>query len=269
MSFSCPHCGIIQITTAGSIKELEAVCGVGEFREGEEGYRAFRLGGTVVRCANPECERVTVRVALGSAYRDGSGNLHVSDPFLDEQIYPGPSGKPFPSGVPDFLLEDYREAWAIINLSPKSSATLARRCLQTMIRDFCKIKLRTLDQEITELEKQLKDDKLPRGVEPETIAAMQALRKLGNLGAHMTEVDGKIVDVDPGEAEALLGLIEMLFADWYVARERRQKTLAEIEAIGERKTPAPSHAKPAAELPPALPSPHSARTLDEPPPIAD
>ncbi len=43
---------------------------------------------------------------------------------------------------------------------------------------------------------------------------MRALKDVGNIGAHMTEVGGTIVDVEPGEAEALLGLIEMLFADW-------------------------------------------------------
>jgi hypothetical protein len=85
------------------------------------------------------------------------------------------------------------------------------------------------------LEALLAEDALPRGVEAETVAAMRALKDVGNVGAHMTEVEGTIVDVEPGEAEALLGLIEMLFADWYVARAKRRRKLAEIEAIAARK----------------------------------
>lgn len=50
-------------------------------------------------------------------------------------------------------------------------------------------------------------------------------------GAHMTEVDGKIVNVDQDEARQLLGLIEMLFSDWYVARHKRRERLAAIEAM--------------------------------------
>ena len=104
-----------------------------------------------------------------------------------------------------------------------------------MIRDFCGIRERTLYDEIETLQKRLAEDTLPRGVEAETIEAMRSLKDVGNIGAHMTEVDGVIVDVEAGEAEALLGLIEMLFADWYVARDKRQRRLAEIVAVAEAK----------------------------------
>lgn len=73
----------------------------------------------------------------------------------------------------------------------------------------------------------------------ETIAAMKALKDVGNIGAHMTVVEGTTVDVESGEAEALLGLIEMLFQDWYVGREKRRKSLLRIEAIAAAKAGAP------------------------------
>jgi hypothetical protein len=34
-----------------------------------------------------------------------------------------------------------------------------------------------------------------------------------------------IVDVDAEEAQQLIGLIELLFAEWYVAKENRRKRL--------------------------------------------
>jgi hypothetical protein len=151
------------------------------------------------------------------------------------QIFPNRTGKPFPPCIPVPILEDYNEAYAVLDLSPKSAATLARRCLQSMIRDFCKIQERTLFHEIEVLEKQLGEDKLPKGVEAETIEAMRALKDIGNIAAHLTVVDGTMVDVDPGEAEAMLAVIEMLFNDWYVAANKRAGRLAEIAAMAAAK----------------------------------
>lgn len=190
------------------------------------------LTGVAIRCANLECSRATVSVSLGIGKTGTHGARFIEGSnFTNARLYPLPSGKPFPVGVPQPMLEDYNEAWAIIDLSPKSSATLARRCLQAMIRDFCKIQKRSLYHEIEALEEKLAADELPKGVEPETIAAMKVLKDKGNIGAHMTEVDGLIMNVEPGEAQQLLGLIEMLFNDWYVARHKRQKNLKMIEAL--------------------------------------
>lgn len=45
----------------------------------------------------------------------------------------------------------------------------------------------------------------------------------------------QIVDVDPGEAQALIELVEMLFEEWYSARWKRQQRLANIASISESK----------------------------------
>ena len=44
-----------------------------------------------------------------------------------------------------------------------------------------------------------------------------------------------IVDVDPGEAQMLIELIEMLFQEGYVEREARTKRLAQITALSAQK----------------------------------
>jgi hypothetical protein len=52
-----------------------------------------------------------------------------------------------------------------------------------------------------------------------------------------------IVDVDPDEAKLLIGLIETLIDEWYVARHDREqrlkklKTTAEIKKIAKNATP--------------------------------
>jgi Domain of unknown function (DUF4145) len=239
VNFTCPHCGRPQIATRANYQSDRVALDVGKFAEAHENGAYLSSLVTAVRCASETCNKIAIAVEFGSAPATdfGPGMVLDGSEFFTSMIYPRPCGKPFPDGVPLAMLEDYNEAWAIVDLSPKASATLARRCLQSMIRDFCNITRKNLHQEIEALEKALKDDELPKGVDVETVQAMKALRDVGNIGAHMSQMDGVIVNVDPGEAEALLKLIEMLFNDWYVARFNRRKALADIEAIGVAKVP--------------------------------
>jgi hypothetical protein len=92
---------------------------MGPFRE-SSGEDRLIVKGLAVRCADPECNRLTVKVTLGSGVQNTSGSLTRTSTFFDYQIYPLPAGKPFPDSVPALMLEDYQEAWAIIALSPKS-----------------------------------------------------------------------------------------------------------------------------------------------------
>jgi hypothetical protein len=135
------------------------------------------------------------------------------------------------------LSQDYYEACKIRDLSSKASATLSRRVLQGMIRDFCGIKEKTLFHEIYKLETLSEEGKAPQGVTHETIEAMHHIRELGNIGAHMTEATNTIVDVDPDEAQMMIDLVEMLFADWYVARQQRTDKLAALKQAAAAKKP--------------------------------
>lgn len=52
--------------------------------------------------------------------------------------------------------------------------------------------------------------------------AIDAVCKVGNIGAHMEKDIDLIVDVDPNEAELLINLIETRFQYWYVNREEHK-----------------------------------------------
>ncbi len=136
-------------------------------------------------------------------------------------LRPQSTARPFPDYIPKAILSDYEEACSIVSLSPKASATLSRRCLQGMIRDFWKISKTRLFDEIAELENK---------IAPQTWAAIDAVRKIGNIGAHMERDIDVIVDVDPEEAALLSNLIEMLLEEWYVRRFEREQKLQQIVA---------------------------------------
>jgi len=143
-------------------------------------------------------------------------------------LIPPSASKHFPDYVPQAIREDYGEACLIRDLSPKASATLSRRCLQGILRDFWKVKPGRLVDEI----EQVKDK-----IDPITWDAIEAVRKLGNIGAHMEKDINVIVDVDPEEATLLIGLVETLLKEWYVAREERKARMTAVIAAAAKKTP--------------------------------
>lgn len=140
--------------------------------------------------------------------------------------YPPVSAMSLPDYIPTAIRQDYLEAVKIVGLSPKASATLARRCLQGMIHDFWDIKEKNLNAEITALK-----PLIPR----RQWDAIDAVRKIGNIGAHMEKDVELMVDVDPGEAEKLLKVIELLFKSWYIADHDTQQLYSEIAQIAEEK----------------------------------
>lgn len=142
------------------------------------------------------------------------------------KIQPSSSAKQFPEYIPTAIRQDYEEACSIVSLSPKASATLSRRCLQGMIRDFWAIKEPNLAKEISQLE-----GKIPA----QQWKVINGVRRIGNIGAHMEKDINLIVDIDPDEAEKLLKLIELLIDKWYIARHDEESLYSEIMNIDESK----------------------------------
>ena len=142
------------------------------------------------------------------------------------QLIPPSTAKSFPDYIPKAILGDYNEACLIKDLSPKASATLARRCLRGVIRDFWGVKGANLKDEI----EQIKDK-----MDPTTWQAIDAVRSVGNIGAHMEEGVNFIIDVEPKEAELQIGLIEILLKDWYIAREQKKSHLEAVVKLAEKR----------------------------------
>lgn len=200
-------------------------------------YGTQRLTFTVIVCPNEECQEYVLSAFLNDRYtKEVGGNYKLCDkPIKAEwRLVPRSLARVFPDYIPKAIRDDYEEACLICDLSPKSSATLARRCLQGIIRDFWGIKKGRLIDEINALEEK---------VEKLTWEAIDAVRSVGNIGAHMEKDISIIIDVETGEATKLISLIEILIEDWYIARNEKQKHLESIINLAEEKEKQKTDAK--------------------------
>ena len=129
-------------------------------------------------------------------------------------VYPRSVCKQFPEYIPEQIRNDYEEACLIADLSPKASATLSRRCIQGMIRDFFQLndKSRKLFDEINEIESR-------KEISPNQAEALRALKNIGNIGAHPDTIS----DVEPNEAKLMISLIEFFMEQWYIRRHTDEK----------------------------------------------
>lgn len=104
-----------------------------------------------------------------------------------------------------------------------------------MIRDFFGIKKRRLVEEIDELRRQAEKQQTSQPVDLELLDAIGAVRQIGNIGAHMEEDINVIVDIDAGEAEVLLDLLEQIADGWYAERQKRTARIARVRRIAANK----------------------------------
>lgn len=216
-SWRCPYCGNMATIGTYDIAEAEA-----KSIEIHDVVDYFAASIRIVKCPNPDCSRLSV---YSSVEQRSKYNVAVGEAKI-WQLIPEASVRHLPDYIPEAIRQDYTEAYLIKDKSPKASATLSRRCLQGMIRDFWGVKPGNLYSEIRALEGMGR-------VDPQTLDSIDAVRKVGNIGAHMEEDVNVIVEVTEGEAEVLLALIDSLVDDWYVARhgrEERSRRLKEIVA---------------------------------------
>ena len=223
-NWTCPHCERDVTISDRRITGKWHTLGI----ENSEGRRT--LVTTFIVCPNPKCQKFTLFAVLHESERPPPNyNERLTKRIKDWSLIPPSASKHFPDYVPQPIREDYLEACLIKDLSPKASATLSRRCLQGIIRDFWKVKPGRLVDEIEQIKNQ---------VDPITWDAIEAVRTLGNVGAHMEKDINVIVDVDPNEALLLIGLVETLLKEWYVAREERKMRMgAVMAAAASKKTP--------------------------------
>jgi hypothetical protein len=223
-SWRCPFCEQNATITRQNISVSDHTT-FAETADGPVGLRSV-----ITICPNKACRKYTLDVHHCRLVRTAQGSMAVdtSDEIAHWQLVPFGASRAFPDYVPKPVRDDYEEACKIRDLSPKASATLARRAVQGVIRHFWEIRKPTLKQELDELKNR-------NDVPHEVWEAIDALREVGNIGAHMEKDIDLIIDIDPNEAAALIEFVELLIEDTYVARELRRSRLQKVKSVASEK----------------------------------
>lgn len=137
--------------------------------------------------------------------------------------YPQNYTRPVPAEVPDPYRQDYVEACKVLDDSAKASAALSRRNLQAVLRDKAGTKSKDLFDQIEEV---INSGKVPSHIAED----LHAVRNIGNFAAHTIKstTTGAIVDVEAGEAEWNLDVLDLLFDFYFVQPAVSAKRKAEL-----------------------------------------
>ncbi len=194
----CPHC-LVEVNPSFAQQFLG--------KDSEGNWAVYTM-----ICPNENCKRMIVHLANGTAQLNHHNiPQHLIRDSYRITVHPFSSARPIPSEVESHFANDFNEASLILSYSPKASAALSRRCLQNVLREKATVKKGDLSNEI----QQVIDSKML----PSYLAdSIDAVRNIGNFGAHpiMSTSTGEIFDVEPGEAEWLLDVLESLFDFYFV-----------------------------------------------------
>ena len=181
----------------------------------------------------PACGRRSFYLRWGGKFDLSNPKKNPNNPLAVEYekpvrdiglVYPRMSKRPpAPKEVPASVGRDYDEACLILNDSPKASAALSRRCLQNILLQKAGVKKGDLSKQIQEVLD-------ARSVPSYISESLDAVRNIGNFAAHpiKSKSTGEIVDVEPGEAEWNLEVIESLFDFYYVQPDKVTKRKAAL-----------------------------------------
>ncbi len=235
-SWTCPFCKQPTTITDFDVKDGSVRCLLASNLGPVMPHTSYKV------CPNTKCKKLSLEVTLVSLKRNNINGEYDAVKLLRKwDLIPESTAKVYsPEVIPQAIVNDYEEACKVKTLSPKASATLARRALQGMIRNFYSgaVKKYREEKNITGFMKLGQEIKaIKTEIDPEVWEAIEAVRSIGNIGAHMEEDINVIIDVEPGEAEQLISLIELLIEEWYINRQKRKERLAGVIKLAAGKKP--------------------------------
>ena len=183
----------------------------------------------------PECHKPSIKIKASSTTGAPLVDM-ISKAFAKEQwVYPtSRRGKRFGHEVPDDFKNDYLEACEVLLVSPRSSATLSRRILEAVLREQGYRQSRITKQIDAVRNESDPDKKLPTVL----LRIIDAVRQFGNFSAHEKKIlrTLQIIDVEPGEAELCVEIVEGLFEHYYVRpgieTEKLEKVNEKLRQLG-------------------------------------
>jgi hypothetical protein len=224
----CPHCNTGIAEGFGRSTQLF----VGQLTNREGLILAPTEYWTIAYQRCPECFKTIIYLEHCPQHGNGAGKIDFS-------LLAYPTSAPtrsVPAEVVDPYKQDFEEACKVLKDSPKASAALSRRCLQAILRDKAGTKTKDLHDQIEEV---ITSGKLPSHIADD----LHAVRVIGNFAAHplKSTTIGAIVDVEPGEAEWNLDVLELLFDFYFVqpaiSAKRKAALNAKLKAAGKPELP--------------------------------
>jgi hypothetical protein len=216
MGMRCPHCAI----------------SFSQFWTGT--YQASGSDGNkwIAHLGCPECGKLVIGASTVKPFQNYERLWKPGESgFL--LLYPRASSRgPVPPEVTDPYAKYYQEAALVLNDSPMASAALSRRLLQLLLRDKAGVKKGKLEDEI--------EAALPSL--PPYLQDLHDIREIGNFAAHPNKNTntGEVIDVEEGEAEWLLDILDKLFDFYFVEPERKKQREAALKAKKAAKAPSSS-----------------------------
>lgn len=172
-----------------------------------------------MHCANDQCAQVVVRghVARPSGSMLDNVLQYRTDTWL---VHPRSAARPVNPLVPKSIARDFHEAVAILDLSHRMSAVLARRILGDLLEKYASLTNFSLKAQIDNF---IADTARPR----ELRENLHHLREMGDFGAHtQTNGNAEVIDVTGEEASWTLDVVERLF-DYFIVAPARDRQLRE------------------------------------------
>ncbi len=180
---------------------------------------------TLIKRLCPACQRLVLELGHQKWRKRADGQIVPERDFsVLNLVRPKTSSRaPVPPEVPADFSGDYSEACLVLADSAKASAALSRRCLQHILREKAGVKKSDLADEIQQV---VDSGKLPTHL----AESLDAIRNIGNFAAHpiKSKSSGELVDVEAGEAEWNLDVLESLFDFYFVQPEIIRKKRAAL-----------------------------------------
>lgn len=221
---TCPHCGNgVRFELLAHVKTNSSGSNAGgSVRLTTQDGSFLRFSASVC----PQCDNPILYLMHHHDAREGTSYE------INQLLWPESVERPVPGEVAAEdadVAEDFREAVAVLPKSKKASAALSLRCLQAVLTTKGGATGRSLAGQIESVL-----DDLPH----EIALNVDAIRQVGNFAAHpiKSENTGEIAEVEEGEAEWLLDVLEELFDHYYVrpaqAAQRRADLNEKLQDLG-------------------------------------
>jgi hypothetical protein len=135
------------------------------------------------------------------------------------------SGRQLSKVIPTDIVNLFRKAEEVLQISPEASATLSRRILQQVFHEHLSIKKKNLNEEIDEF---ISKTDIPSYLRE----SVDGIRATGNYAAHPIKYQnsGEMVDVEDGEAEWSLDTLESLFDFVFVQPKKLEEQREKLNA---------------------------------------